>query len=491
MFGPLFALGTGMKRLFCISLLLSFASSLQAGDLPRLTLDEALELALRNNPTMRAAHYDRIRSEEERRAAVGLRMPQISINGAALRLGSDIGYDFNSLKAPLNEVAGSIGALLPEGGNSLIGMLTQPLQQADWQLTIQRKEMALVGAEIEIPIWMGGRINAANRAARLGVTLTEERNRESRSALIRQTITCYLGLILANDVTQVCEAAVAGMELHLKEARLRLENGVIAPTELLYVEYKLAEAQRDLKDARLREKTLRAALNNAMGTPTNGELVTTLFIVDSLESTSYYQALAEKQNPRLQQIATQQQMAHEGLRAERAAFLPEIAAIGGGTFCNYQLSKLAPRWAVGIGLRWRLFDGLNREHRYAATRAAEQRLTELEHYACSEVSLRIEELCNELSGRAEAFRSFESSLRFAESYLQSRRIAFLEGAANSSSVVDAELELKQIRTKRMECAYKFDLLLAELYEAVGISDQYTTLLRKGRVVRLEPSISSK
>ena len=64
-----------------------------------LSLDEAIAVTLTENPAMKAAEFEEKAAMQERRAAIGLRMPQINVTGAYAYLGKDIGFDFNEMTA--------------------------------------------------------------------------------------------------------------------------------------------------------------------------------------------------------------------------------------------------------------------------------------------------------------------------------------------------------------------------------------------------------
>ena len=71
-----------------------------------LSLDEAIAVTLTENPAMKAAEFEEKAAMQERRAAIGLRMPQINVTGAYAYLGKDIGFDFNEMKGPAKNLAG-------------------------------------------------------------------------------------------------------------------------------------------------------------------------------------------------------------------------------------------------------------------------------------------------------------------------------------------------------------------------------------------------
>ena len=73
-----------------------------------LSLDEAIAVTLTENPAMKAAEFEEKAAMQERRAAIGLRMPKINVTGAYAYLGKDIGFDFNEMKGPAKNLAGQL-----------------------------------------------------------------------------------------------------------------------------------------------------------------------------------------------------------------------------------------------------------------------------------------------------------------------------------------------------------------------------------------------
>ena len=86
---------------------MSLASSLAAQPKQTLSFDEALNLTLTNNPSIKASTYEQEAAERERKAAYGLRLPKIGVTGAYAYLSEDINIDLNGMKEP---VGGLIGA---------------------------------------------------------------------------------------------------------------------------------------------------------------------------------------------------------------------------------------------------------------------------------------------------------------------------------------------------------------------------------------------
>ena len=177
-------------------------------------------------------------------------------------------------------------------------------------------------------------------------------------------------------------------------------------------------------------------------------------------------------------LSVMRQLAEEGVRAQRADFLPQVAAIGGGSFYNYQVAGLVPRWAVGVGVNIKIFDGLNREYKYSAAKQTVRRVGALQNKAGKDISVLVEKLYNQMMNYRNQMTSIDASLAFAEEYLRMKNAAFLEGMSSSTDLIDAELNLAGVRTERLQAAYNFDLLLAQLLEAAGISDEFSAYARR-------------
>lgn len=446
-----------------------------------LSLDEAIAVTLTENPALKASAYEERAAQQERRAAIGLRMPQINVSGAYAYMAKDIGFDFNDLKGPAKDLAGKVlgsGLITDPAIIQGIQGLLNPMMGADWFLKVQDQSLGFVGGEVTVPIWMGGKINAANRAAKINEKTAVEQGNQTRNALISELVERYFGLALATQVVEVRQQVVDGVRKHLEDARALEKNGMIAQTERLYVEFKMAEAERELANAKLQAETIASALSNTLGRENDWRPVTAMFILGKVEELAYYQDLAQTRNPLLSQVSLKRELAQEGVRAQRANFLPQVAAIGGGSFYNYQVAGLVPRWAVGVGVNIKIFDGLNREYKYSAAKQTVRRVGELQNKAGKDISVLVEKLYNQMMNYRNQMTSIDSSLKFAEEYLRMKNAAFLEGMSSSSDLIDAELNLAGVRTERLQAAYNYDLLLAQLLEAAGISDEFPAYARR-------------
>ena len=470
-----------MKKVTLVMLALAAVMQLPAQEQGRtLSLEEALEMTLSDNPAIRAAEFNRRAAQQERRAAIGLRMPQIGITGSYAYLGKDIEIDLNNMKAPVQNLAGQIlqSGMIPSDYIPSISQMLSGAMAASWALPLQDRSLGFVGGDVTVPLWMGGKINAANRAARINEQTARSQGIQQRNALVSELVERYYGLALAQQVVVVRQQVVDGVRKHLEDAAALEAQGMISRSEKLYVEFKMSEAERDLQNAQSQVETIAAALNSTIGRTDDYLPVTAMFILERIEPLDHFRTLAAERNPLLDQVDQKRRLAYEGVRAQRSSFLPQVVAMGGMSFYDYQVSKVLPRWAVGVGVNFKLFDGLNREYKYSAAKQTVRRVEALQDKAGSDISVLVEKLDNQMENYRTQMASIEASLAFAEEYLKTKNAAFLEGMSSSTDLIDAELNLAKVKTERIEAAYRYDVSLAQLLEAAGVSDEFTAYMRR-------------
>lgn len=468
-----------MRKFFLLVTAIFGASVVLAqSDGQLLSLEQAIVMALDHNPAMLATEHSVAAARHNRQAAAGLRFPQINAVGNYSYLGQNISINANNLKQNFAiNIGGFVSSALADGlisqhAASLLQGALGAASSLDWSYTIQRRSLGFVGGEVTLPIFLGGKINVANRVALLEESIANEQSEQQQNSLISELIERYYAVALATQVLAARTQAAEGIRRHYDDAVAMEEQGMLARSERLYVEYKLVEAERQRQDAESSLALARSALKNTLAVQEDFLPETAMFVCDSIEPMEYYKSLAKRSNPQLSQVSDEVELAHQAVQLQRSEFFPQVALSAGGTLYEYQITDLLPRWAVGVGVSFKLFDGLNREHKYAAAKQTHQQALLLQEKAESEVSILVESLYNSLINCRNTLISINSSIRFARDYLRMQRVAFGEGWASATDLIDAELELTKSLTQRAEAAYMYDVALARLLEAAGVSERY-------------------
>ena len=115
------------------------------------------------------------------------------------------------------------------------GMLgiSDPNMLGDWNFTLLEQNLGLASAEISLPIFAGGKINAANKAAEIKYELSENQHRIKKNSLTIQLIDYYYKLKLANEAKNLRKKVFETIELHSNHATKLFKNGIIPEVETL------------------------------------------------------------------------------------------------------------------------------------------------------------------------------------------------------------------------------------------------------------------
>jgi len=497
----------GWKATLFGLLVLSFnTKGASAEDPRRITFEEALQLTLQNNFLIKQSDHHLLQMEQEVKAARGLRFPKVSLNAGYTLLGEKIHFDLTPVQeaiTPLYQTLGNYGVfsgvpnpdpatngvmpILPEGISTQVvrkKMLegADAINNANWDLTIQERQFATLSAGFMWPVYTGGKINAANKAAQIRYEAVGFENLQKSYELTNELIERYFGKVLAERAMEVREEVRSTMERHCHDAEKLQQQGQIARVELLNSKLSLSDSEREYQKSVRQNDILHEALLNTLAEKQAVIIqpVSNLFYLDSLENVAYFYALAMEKSPLLAQVNKKKELAGEGYKAERSGLFPTIAVTGMYDLANKDLSPYLPEYVVGVGMKWNLFEGFSQRKRLGAMDY--QRMQAEDYYQKSSADIRtaINKNYQELNMYREQLRMLDAAMELANEYVRVRNKAFREGMATSTQVADASLLLAKARIDRLQAMYGYDVSLSRLLYYAGITDQFVNYMRRAK-----------
>ncbi|MEG1634203.1 MAG: TolC family protein [Rikenellaceae bacterium] len=443
-----------------------------------MTFESAVEMAMSRNGQIKINYYNEEIKRKEKKIAATLRSPQFLFGANYTYMSGPVSLDLNGYKD-------AVGKILPMLNLPLPPELVSQFMGKDWKAELQKRQFAVMGFSAVVPIFTGGKINVANRAARIAIEEQDAASLEKIGDLYNETVERYYGLLMAVHLVEVREQVLAGMQQHLHDAIELEKNGTIAKVERLYAQVKVSEASSELKKAMSAVQTIRTALSATIGVTDQIAPISSLFILKSVAPSDDFKRLALENNPKLKQVALKEKLAKEGLKLQRASYYPQLAAMGGYDVYNYQLTSMAPKWVVGAGLKLTIFDGLNREFKVSAAKSQIKMVEAVKDKANTDISALVEKQYNEMLSERDNVTSQEATIEFATEYLRVKKIAFSEGSATSVDVTDAILNLAKARIERLNSAYQFDKNLSLLLQTCGDSFRFAELKNSASYQQIE------
>ena len=372
----------------------TLASNAPEPSTPGLSFGEAVVLLERNNRSLMAAADRENARRQERSAARGLHLPTVQLDASATRMDEAISIDLNSIRSVLL-------ALHPTIPSDAIPA---------FELEVQDELFYKAGVEMVWPVFTGGAISGANRAADARVRDAREQTRSVEQSLHATLVGRYFGVCLAEQAATVRRQVLAGMKRHVEQA-IRLEaEGMISRAERLHAEVSYAEAVRELQNAEQDVLLAKAALRVLLHGESDPRPSASLFITHDLPALEVLQRDADAANPAVLRLEAQQQLAESALSVERADYVPNVALFGRYELYPDDLTALEPRWVAGIGLQFNLFDGFARRHRVKAARATVSMVDHARDGARNEVALLVESNYRRVVKAMEQFDTLESTI---------------------------------------------------------------------------------
>ncbi|MFD1294505.1 TolC family protein [Lutibacter holmesii] len=417
-----------------------------------LSLKHAHDLMLQSNGDLKASHFESQAVQEEEKAMKGLRYPSVSVSGTYLTLDQDVTLDLN----PVQDIIGGIIGGLPSGG------------LGDWNLTLQEQNFGFAAANVTWPIFAGGKINAANKAAALKSEISENHHHLKEDKLTISLIDYYFKLKLAKEANELYNNVLHTVEIHNEHAEKLFKNGIIPEVETLNAKVALSNAKREVLGSQKDVSLAETAIQNLVGGVTFNGVSTPFMTPVVLPPLEEFQQEMLTNNKQLLEISQNYELAKVGVKVEKSDYFPKAGLFGGYMLWTDNLPLIEDyKWLAGIGLTWDVFDGFKRDHKIKASKHKVSQVEEIDKQARLNILTYTEKLYSEIEKQQEQYESLNADEALAEKLKFMRTRAFEEGTGTSLEVIDATLKLNSIKLLKLKALYQYNVTYGELMVHLG------------------------
>ena len=452
------------KNIWTIFLILSFlclnganCAEVQKGGVEKyyLTFQQAYELMLENNNSLKAYNELINKMKYEKRSAIGQFFPKIGLNATYLHFSEDM--------------------TLTSSGSMRMGSI--PIN-FNANTMIQNQDVFAMGGVAVWNIFTGGKLLSNHAAARAKLEASNEKYKEVKDNLTVELVKRYYGLRFLSDVANVRKQVSDGMQQHLNDAKKLEKEGMISKAERLHADVAYSNALRDyksaLRDVNIAEEGLKTLIKcpDANLKNVSIEPKSLLFIYNKSDiDVNALKENALKNNPQLKQLKSKQKIMSAKYHAKLAEYSPTLSIGAYDIAAASQLSEALPRFAVGASVNWLLFDGLSRFNDVKAAKSERK----IVNYEIIDAEYNIECLLmkqyQELMKSKENYDSLNVSIKDAQEALRTSMLAFKEGVGTSLQVTDAQMMLSKVKIERLKALYDYDVTLVDLLKTNGDTNE--------------------
>ncbi|MCG3883313.1 TolC family protein [Photobacterium leiognathi] len=448
--------------------LLAIAPSIYASPI---AFSDAWHTVVTKNDGLAAERASVAQAEHMQDAASDLYLPTVTVGANYTRLDQDVKLSpsdlFGSMPASQNaELQKVIGRII--SNNPEIASFAGQLNNA-FTSTIADRDVLTSSVRAIWPIFTGGRISAAQDIAQGKTQEAKYMLAMMQQAKFEDLSRFYFGVVLAEKVVETRKEVEAGLKRHYEHAIKLQQQGQIAKVERLQAESAYDKAKVDTQKSVRDLEIAQVALTKLLQQSSTAVPTTKLFINSSLPPMSSFINKTLASYPGLHILDAKRKQADGLIDVEKGKYYPEVYLYGDyNLYENDSLaSKMAPDWAVGIGVSVPLIDSSGRSGKVKAAHSMVTQVNHLRAQAEQDLSVLVEKTYREANQALEEYNGLKSSLALAKENIRLREKAFSQGLSTSLDVVDAELYLSAVKTQRLAAAYQYVMCLTRLLAISG------------------------
>jgi outer membrane protein TolC len=412
-----------------------------------LTLEQAVDAALRAHPSIAAAESARDRAEARRIAAHAMRHPRLELSETAMR-GNNPVFVF--------------GSLLEQGAFASQHFSPAFLNAPD-ALTSHR-----AAATASITIFDGFRASAAIGQARNETDRADSALEATRQALRAEVIKSFYGVMIASERVRVAEEAVNAAAADARAARDRFEQGMLVESDALAAEVHLAALRRQEFAAESELAVSRAALATLLAHPPSDAVTPDGAMVagdDALPlDEAIRRALANRHE--IEQAALRVADAQLQVRAERGSLLPRADAFATYGASGDSFGSRNSDYTAALSLRIAIYDR-SRQGQIASARAAIQEARAAEAMIRDRVTMEVIAAWHATQVARESSHVASAAIAQAEAAARIVRDRHQEGLTTITEHLRAQSALLSARFDLLAARYAAVSGRAELLRAMG------------------------
>lgn len=437
-----------------------------------MTLQECRDSAAANNRSLKMAGQEIVIAEYGKKAARANYFPDISINAGYMYNARDIDLIGQDRSEKLANAGNALqGALPGEIGNLLA--IGPELNDA---LHLDISNMFLGTVSLRQPVFMGGKIVAADKAAALAGDLAESRYETEYRAVISEVDRVYWQTVSLSEKLQLAREYDALLRQLLDDAEKMAAAGIATEADVLAVKVKANEAAMMLTKAENGVSLSRMLLCRLCGMDINTDIE---LADEGLDRLQMPQAVPEMSNdeifssrPEIRSLELAAEIYDRKTAIARADMIPHVALTANYILSNPNVyngfrNDFGGTFNVGVTVSIPIIHGCSARQKVNKAKA-EAVLTRYRIEDAKEtISLQVSRLRRQHDEAFEKLAMAGSNLDSAEENLRTARIGFTEGTVPANTVMQAQTAWMQAHSEYIDAGIELQMCASDLAIAEG------------------------
>jgi len=417
----------------------------------RLTLDQAIDLALKQNHSVRLGSLSVEQMQTKKDEARSNYLPQITTSGSVLHV-----TELQGVEIP----AGTFGSF-PSTGPVPSTSLVIDQGSGTWYTG---------GVGLEQPLTQLFRIRQANIAANQDVLTAQTQFDQTKDAIALEVRQLYYNILINEQKLEAAQDQLTAAQLKDEESRSDVAGGSALEVSALQSKASVLQAQQESLTLRLEGNDLRRQFADTLGLPVNtpidldpGATAAPLEIPSRADAVRI--ALAQNQDLRVARLTLAK--AQAGLAAAKDAYIPDVTALSRYSYQSGVPFLVHNFGTFGFSLKYDLFDGGRREAKVrearSEVRSAEVAVDKLQ----SEIEVQVQGIYDRIDELKQMVDVAEQAVKVRTEAARLADRQFEQNAALSSSRSQAHADLASATASLLKANCGLSLAEADLKRAIG------------------------
>lgn len=468
-----------------------------------LTLQQCREMALASNRTLQGEHVKAEMAGYDRKTAMANYLPDISLKGGYFYNSTDISLISDEQSAALRGMGTAVQGRLGEATTALTqAIMTNPqaafeyMNSAMWQTALGALSQTDVttalnalGAQIDDalhpdlrnvggalltlkqPLFVGGKIVASNRIARLAEELAEARCDEQQRHVLTDVDNAYWQVVSIAAKKRLADDYAALLSQMVSNVQTAADEGVATSSDVLAVRVKANEAQMLQTRSTDGLRLARMLLCQQIGLPLESDIVLAdeqaeMLTVPEVAARHSLDEICQNR-PEMRQLSLAEQIYRKKVDVARADMMPTVALTANYLCSNPNLlsgfrNEWGGTWNAGVVVTMPLFHGTEALQKTRRAKA-EVMLYQLKKDDAREmIDLQVSQLRCRYDEAKKRLDMADSNLECANENLRTATLGFEEGVITSDVAMAAQTAWLQARSESIDAHIELQMTALEI-----------------------------
>ncbi len=446
-----------------------------------ITLEQALEIALSENVSVKVADMEIERTGYAKKGAYAALFPQIDASGAYQRtIKKQVMYMDVDMSAIMGGgAAGGNGGAAGDGGTQDDGQIPETAAASKGTgggIEVGRWNTWSAGFSAAMPV-VNAQLWKSIKLSGLDVELAVEKARSSRLDMVTQVKNAYFGTLLAKEAFNVYKDVYENAVKNYEETQKKFDAEKISEMELLRAKTTVANAIPNVYNAESSVILALWQLKAVLGVDLDLNLDIAGKLDDYAQHMFYdihqHDSVSLDRNSTMKQLAIQAEMLAENIKVQKYANIPSLSIAFNFNMnamtndFNFSEYRWTPYSVVGLSLNIPIFAG---GKRYQQIRQAKNQYQQVQLQTIDaerQLKIAIRQFLTTMETNMKSYYAAQDAVAAAEKGYHIAEKAYQVGRSTLIELNDAQLGLTQAQLAESQAIYNFITAKAQLEQTLG------------------------